>query len=57
MNIDRIGKCVTCGRMEFLNRDGFCEFDIPTAEWLGSSNMMKAATRPTPAPNDEPEAA
>ena len=58
MTIDKIGKCATCGRMEFLNRDGYCEFDVPTAEWLGSSNMLLAAT-PHAVDNsdDKPEAA
>jgi len=55
MTIDRIGKCLTCNRMEFLNREGYCEFDTPTSEWIGSANMLVAATKP--AETDEPEAA
>lgn len=56
MTIDRIGKCQTCNALEFLDRDGFCEYCGPTSEWLVSSNMLTAATPPT-ATDDKPEAA
>lgn len=55
MTIDRIARCIHCVKLEFVDREGRCEFCQPTAEILYATGMITASTRPVAA--DEPEAA
>ena len=54
MTIDRIGRCSECASLEFLGRDGKCEWCCETAELIYSTGMFTAAGRDD---KDEPEAA
>lgn len=55
MTIDKIGRCSECTALEFLNRDGKCEWCIETAEVIYATGQMRAAGALVNA--DEPEAA
>lgn len=56
MTIDKIGRCSECASLEFLNREGKCEWCLDTAVVLYATGMMQAAT-PKPATEEKPEAA
>lgn len=57
MTIDRIGRCCDCMTLEFLNREGKCEWCLDTATLVYSTGFIQAATPPAPVDGDKPEAA
>ena len=56
MTIDKIGRCKDCASLDFLNREGSCEWCLDTATLVYSTGFMQAATPPAK-DDDKPEAA
>jgi hypothetical protein len=46
MVIDKIARCSECCKLEFLNREGRCEWCCETSEIIYSTGQVTAATRP-----------
>lgn len=57
MTIDKIGRCKDCASLDFLNRDGSCEWCLDTATLVYSTGFMQAATPPARSDDDKPGAA